>query len=560
MCTKIEDLKEQFGSEKIAHTVRTCMRSVESRTTKFRREEHGGILVLFALMFVPIVIIIGFAMELALAEHMRVKLQNTADSASLASADLEQTLQPKAVATDFFAKAGLGDHLTSVEVETPTRGGRAVTVTAEASFGALLTRLAGLRAWNVPVLGSAKEARGDIEIALVLDNSSSMSWLASSTSGAPKKTRMDLLIPAAEAFVEEVQPKPGEGGTTTISLIPFATQVSVGQDLLNQFNVTSEHDVSHCVTFINRADFASTSILKSSILQRTAHHDPTRSASQGWGLSDDYIACPTNSSIRDIFAWSQDPDSLKARIRSMKPYGFTSIEIGVKWGTALLDPAMRPVLTSMSALPAHSYLAEPSARGVPFDFAEPTSQKYLVVMSDGENTTHQDIKPPYRDGLSPVWQYTGKDNFAYYLKRLDTDRAFYHVKAREWRDDPGPNAVQLTWPQVWARVSVKKFVRDINGAALRSAPGFSVNPSLYSDIVYEQGKAWKNQRTSEICQAAKERGIIVFTIGMDTYGQGDATLADCASEKSLFYDIVSEDIDMAFAQVARQITRLRLTQ
>ena len=150
--------------------------------------------------------------------------------------------------------------------------------------------------------------------------------------------------------------------------------------------------------------------------------------------------------------------------------------------------------------------------------------------------------------------------YRYYLKRLDTDRAFYHVKAREWRDDPGPNAVQLTWPQVWARVSVKKFVRDINGAALRAAPGFSVNPSLYSDIVYEPGKTWKNQRTSEICQAAKERGIIIFTIGMDTYGQGDATLADCASEKSLFYDIISEDIDMAFAQVARQITRLRLTQ
>ena len=54
--------------------------------------------------------------------------------------------------------------------------------------------------------------------------------------------------------------------------------------------------------------------------------------------------------------------------------------------------------------------------------------------------------------------------------------------------------------------------------------------------------------------------IIVFTVGMETYGQGDATLADCASVPGNFFDVKATEIDGAFAAIGRKITQLRLTQ
>ncbi|WP_171212145.1 TadE/TadG family type IV pilus assembly protein [Ruegeria sp. HKCCA5426] len=521
--------------------------------SRFRQESEGAVLILLAIFLVPMMVFIGLAMELALTEDIRVKLQNTSDSASLASADLEQVLEPEDVVNDFFAKAGLGDNLRNVTVVN-TATERTVAVESDAFVPALLTRLAGRNGWDVPVVGAATESRRDLEIAVALDNSGSMSWAPGSTSGpAANPSRMDLLIPAAEAFVDAVQPKPGQPGTTTISLVPFATQVSVGEDLLNNFTVSAEHSTSHCVTFNSTADYTTTAVPTNTLLNRTAHHDPS---STGWNLSTYNTVCPTDSARRDIVAWSEDPDVLKTRIRAMQPYGYTSIEMAAKWGAAMLDPTMRPVLSSLSGMTGYEHLSGPAGRGMPYDFDNPDAIKYLIVMSDGANTLNFDIRPPYHEGNSPLFRLPGTNNYSYYRNRPGTGRDFYRVSGDFWSFTPGSGAVQMTWPEVWADMPVDRFVDSILSEAdtSRSANGH------YNRIVRTRTGTWKNNRTSAICQAAKDNDVIVFTIGMDTYGQGDATLADCASSPSHFYDVDGLDIDDAFASIARQINKLRLTQ
>lgn len=519
---------------------------------RFKKGTDGAILVLFAFMIIPLLLFVGFAMELALIEKDRIKLQNTTDSASLAAADLEQALEPEAVVADFFQKAGLESSLQDVVIRN-TGDEKTVVVTAEVQFPALLSRVAGLRTWIVPVAGAATESRGDIEIAVALDNSGSMSWAPGSIGGpAANPSRMDLLIPAAEAFVDAVQPKPGDPGSTTISLVPFATQVSVGEGLLSHFSVTSEHNASHCVTFNSNADFGTTTVPTETLLSRTAHHDPSGT---GWSVSQNNTVCPTNPDRRDIYAWSENPVLLKNRIRAMEPNGYTSIEMAAKWGAALLDPSLRPVLSSMSES-GFDYMAGPAGRGMPYDFNDPEAIKFLIVMSDGENTQNFDIKAPYREGLSPLYRLSGSNNYSYYLDRRGSNRDYYRVSDRRWRSNPGSGARQLTWPEVWADMPVWTFVNNILSRADRS---HSTN-YFYNQIVESKGSSWKNDRTSEICKAAKDNDIIVFTIGMDTYGQGDATLADCASSPSHFYDINGLDVASAFASIARQINQLRLTQ
>ncbi|MDJ0858421.1 MAG: pilus assembly protein [Dinoroseobacter sp.] len=534
---------------------------------RFRNDEHGAILPLFAFMIVPLIIIVGFAMEMALGEYLRSKVQGTTDSASLAAADLEQTLDPEDVVNDFFAKADLTEYLTDVDVVN-TIGERTVTVTADAQLNALLTKLAGLNAWDIPVAGRATETRGDIEIAVVLDNSGSMSWEPPS---APPgiDSRMELLIPAAEAFVDAVQPQPGEGGTTTISLVPFSSQVSVGEDMLDQFSASSEHDDSHCVSFFSSSDYDSPAVSPSEQIRRTAFFDPRTYSSSGWGLDSERMACPTDSARRDIYAWSERPGDLKARIRAMEAYGNTSIEHATKWAVALLDPSLRPVLTAMAGMDAHSYMSGPAGRGQPYDYGAPNTFKYLIVMSDGENTLNWDIRDGYREGSSPVWKRPNTREYYYYRDRAGR-RDWYRVSNDRWyraRQLPG-DLRQLTWPEVWAEMPVKKFVLAIKAAAVYGVTEDDVDDyddcnvcgTLYDEIVTELDGSWKNDRTEEICTAAKNAGITIFTIGMDTYGQGDTTLSNCASSPTLFYDVQAVDISSAFSSIARQINKLRLTQ
>ncbi|MEM8580590.1 MAG: hypothetical protein AAGF50_05260, partial [Pseudomonadota bacterium] len=354
-----------------------------------------------------------------------------------------------------------------------------------------------------------------------------------------------------------------EGGTTTISLVPFSTQVSVGEDLLDQFTTTSEHDTSHCVTFYDSSDYTETSISPQTELQRTGHFDPVSDSDDGWGLDTSWTACPTDSSRRDIYPWSESAANLKAKIRAMEPYGNTSIEHATKWAVALLDPSLRPVLAALAGMEAYSYMSGPADRGQPYDYGAQNTFKYLIVMSDGENTRNWDLRDDYRSGPSPVWRRPDSTDYYYNYPDRDSRRKWYRVSNGEWyrpnarsqsRRLP-TNLVQLSWQQVWSEMSVDKFTDDIKQPAVGGD-----DDDMYDDIVRTANNGWKNNRTAAICSAAKNAGITVFTIGMDTYGQGDATLSNCASSPTLFYDVQAVDIASAFSSIAREINKLRLTQ
>ena len=132
-------------------------------------------------------------MEIALTEFNRSVMQSATDSASLAAADQRQSLNPRDVVEDYFARAGLADNLGDVVIVKDDNG-RSVTMEPDFEQLALLTRVAGIESWEIPVDGGAIETVGDIEIAVVFDNSTSMSRAPGSTSGpAATPSRMDRL-------------------------------------------------------------------------------------------------------------------------------------------------------------------------------------------------------------------------------------------------------------------------------------------------------------------------------------------------------------------------------
>lgn len=538
---------------------------------RFARDEDGGMIVFTLFILICMLLAVGVAIDTVRTEFTRIHLQNVTDSAVLAAADLDQTLDPKSVVDDWVERAGFEEGAVTVEVLENSLDARSIQATARREVSTMFIDMIGIDTLSAPASSVAEEAVTEIEIALVLDNSGSMA--------NNNNYRLNLLKPAAQSFVTQVLNNEAAEGKVAISIIPFATQVNAGPDLLKHYNVSDEHGYSNCVTFEDE-NFSSAALSTGTALNRTAHFDPnqTRLPPQ-----DKYRVCRTDSS-REITPWSDNETDLYTQIDNMVGFGWTSIEIGAKWGATLLDPASRPVLSAM----IDEGLVDEKFEGQPFDYGVSgddgiTRIKYLIVMSDGANTSQWDIDDPYREGPSPVFVFTddtgrygeeGKSYYSYYYTGDDVssrpaDKPYYRFTnfngegSGAWFEHPAGHdpafpdqtITQLTWPQVWEAMSVKYYTKNLYNVAL----GKDADDE-YGRIVNSISSSKKNTRTSTVCQAAKDAGVIVYTIGMDTYGQGDATLADCSSGADrYFYDVESEDLDQAFSSIARSINQLRLT-
>ena len=508
-----------------------------ARPHGFVRCQHGGLMVFTLFMIVAIAMMVGMAIDVVRNEVTRTKLQNTLDRAILAAADLDQTESPADVVGDYFEKAGLSDFLVDVKVDEGLNF-RTVEAESAAEIPTMFLDLVGIPSLTVPATGTANETITEVEISLVLDNSGSMN----------SNNRLNLLKDAAREFVDIVIDEAATDNKVSISIVPFATQVSAGPDLLQYYNVSDEHAYSHCITF-GSADFASSSLSRSQPLQRAGHFDirtwdePPRNI---------YLTCPTDSS-RQITPFAHDPDYLKARIDQFWAGGNTSIDVATKWGLTLLDPGTRGVISDMT----DTGTVHDDFDGRPYDFGEPQVLKVLVVMSDGQNTDQWILEDEYRSGPSPL--YVEKDDPTEEFYRYTPTSSWFHETDIDSWSQLGNLTIanelrNLTWPEVWASRSVANYAlytkQEAVGGDWRA---------YYNDAFTTIPASAKNSRTSQICGAARQQGVTVYTIGMDTYGQGDATLLDCASSDAYFFDVQATQIGDAFSAIARDINRLRLT-
>ncbi len=185
---------------------------------RFARREDGAITIFGCAVILMFLMVGGMGVDMMRNEMERVKLQNTADRAVLAAADMEQTLDAKSVVLDYFNKSDLG-HLVDPEDITvnPGLNFRNVTVRAEGITATNFMPLLGIDELPVRSFAAAEERVPNIEISLVLDISGSMRY----------EDRMKQLRPAAKEFVQTVLAG-GSGPKTSVTLVPYAGQTNPG--------------------------------------------------------------------------------------------------------------------------------------------------------------------------------------------------------------------------------------------------------------------------------------------------------------------------------------------
>lgn len=537
-----------------------CSRSrLRRQITSFVRDEDGSIIIFGFVLLSMLFTAGGLAVDVLNYEAQRAKLQSTLDRAVLAAASVSQPLDPNAVILDYFEKAGLSSTIESDDVKvSQTSSFRRVYAEASLDIDTMFLGILGIDSLQATASAAAEESVSLTEISLVLDVSGSM-W----SYGESGNRKLKDLKDAATQFVNIMQCDPENPSNTTncsvdpeqvsISIVPYAEQVLVGETLLSQFNATSEHNDSACVTF-DAADFETTAINTTDQIQRTGHFD-------GWSSSSrapSSWVCDTDS-WREVVPVSFDSDALRTAISNLDADGSTSSDVGMKWGVALLDPAAQPAISGLIS----SNALDSASEGRPYDWSKRGLSKVIVLMTDGENTSQFYLNDAVRSGPSPVWYNATANRYSIYDKGTGNyywdngwssswqDHAYGEGTYRHcsyWtgcsmRDEPG-TSVQLTYQELWRQRTTSWFDR------------FTWVPSPDGYVRHWE----KDDRLQKICDAAKDKGVVIFAIGFEVSASSGQVLRDCATSYAHYFDVEGLELTTAFHSVAREISKLRLLQ
>lgn len=513
-------------------------------------QDEDGVIVAFSVYFMLMILFVGaVGVDVMRYESQRSRLQHVLDQAVLAAADLDQRSPPADVVADYFAKSGLGNAELLTTVVNEGLNFREVSATAREVVPTQISHMLGINQMVAPAASTAEERVDSVEISMVLDVSGSMGG-----------SRMNNLRPAARDFVDTVLAL-SEAEDVSISIVPYATQVAAGQALLNQFRTHDSHGYSSCLNFDSN-DFDSTTMQPfgpgSQSYEQTAHFDKfTYSVDpSSHGLRDTQGALPVcpNRPASEILPLSNNVTALHGQINALQAGGNTSADLGIKWGAALLDPSLQPVVNNLIA----SNTIDNAFSGRPLDYTNPNSIKVLVVMTDGQNTSQFMLRPPYRSGDSNVYYNAGTNRFAVrYNNRFyqQSSSGNMQIPSWNWSWSLGGGYSRLTNQDLFAKVSQAWIAHYIYGGI----DGNAWNTWYNGPDTYTSG--WtKDNRMQAICDAAKDRGVVIYTIGFQAPQHGSDQLRSCASSPSHFFDVNGLDIGEAFAAIAQSISQLKLIQ
>lgn len=570
---------------------------------RFAREEDGSILILSLQIFIIMLVCTGIAIDIVRQEERRTLIQNTIDRAALAAASLEQKLDPKFVVKDYLVKAGL-DYLSvdpKVEQSDTANGEiltwRSVSVSVKDDMPTLFGPLLGIKSLSAKGESQAKESVGNVEISLVVDISGSMT--SRTDSGY---TRIELLSSAAQEFVTQmfntVQPPGMPEDRLSISLVPYNHNVVIGDDLDTVLNVSNDHTRNTCVD-VEPLGWNSTSIAQDTPLLRTHYGD---NYDNNFRNLDSYYRLDSYGNARGALGCEDDPDAaimafstnaeaLRSKIRTIASSagGYTSIDIGARWGLALLDPAFQP---ATQALSTGGVVSDSMAnRPMPFDTngisIEKTALKVLVLMTDGENTKYYSLKKAYRSGASGLYSTRSSTYIApFYQDRRGNvnpewkqlyyyapERAapWYSFYTRTWYTSNELDSYTgyatrypIDWETLWndkrypLQFVIDEFLKYPYAYLWNT---YDPRRALYEEMGIQGETARKDANLRAICDVAKDNDhrITIYTVAMIDGLSSPSVLNDCATDTAHAYNVNASDLNNAFAGIAASITALRLT-
>lgn len=537
---------------------------------RFLRREDGSLLVFGLFLFATFFLMSGMAVDLMRTENRRAALAQSLDRCALNAAALRQTLDPATVVRDCVNRDGMLPFITNIVVTNGT-GQRSVEVTGQIPVETMFMGASGVDVIDVGGRSVAEQRATNIEVVMVLDVSGSMAG-----------TKLTGLKTAAKNFVSTVLAN--DTNKISIAVVPYNGQVNLGPSLRTKFNVTHVPGLTATAN-VNCVDmpasvYDNVGISRSLEMPATGWADayttlgsfPTSYSTSGRSPTSGNVWCPPSTT--NIVRLQDDSiTGLQDYIDDLTAIGATSINAGVKWGGAMLDPQFRSVVNEYVA--AGTIPSEFADR--PFDYSKRDALKIIVLMTDGENFGDVRLNNDYRTGPSPIFKGTdGNYSIQFTTGRPSTagTNQFWvphrNSNAGEWRatswgGTTNTVGTQMTWQQVWQELNVSWTAWHLYARALGTSNSSrtSVYNTWFNNFRSQRGTSSStpemDQELSDICTLTKAQGVLIYGIAFSAPTRGINAVKGCSSSTGHFFQSTSTtQLNAAFQSIATNITQLRL--
>ena len=203
--------------------------SLPEMVRRFRRDQRGNVLMMFGLAIIPLMGVVGVAVDYSRASNARQALNAAIDSAALMAARDAQKLTDAQLTARINAwikdnlPADVKTQFTGATV-TIDRTARTIKIAAQGNVPTTAARVLG--STQLPVSTSSQSTWGTnkIELALVLDNTGSMA----------QNNKMTNLKTASKSLLKIMKDAAITTDQIRVSIVPFNTQVRIARSFKDE--------------------------------------------------------------------------------------------------------------------------------------------------------------------------------------------------------------------------------------------------------------------------------------------------------------------------------------
>lgn len=343
---------------------------------RFIDDRRASVVPLFALSFIPLIGLVGAAVDYSRAAAVRTSIQTAADATALALSKTAVGTDPaqlQANAQTFFN--AVFDQPSAINLAVTANysdtNGSTLVVTGSASVKTLFMGVMGFPELAVSASGTAVWGTTRLRVALALDNTGSMS----------SNGKMDALKTATKNLLTQLKTAATKDGDVYVSIVPFSKDVNAGpgnyeaswidwEDWEARNGTCSKAWNSKKWSCLNDGGTwtpAAHSTWNGCVTDRDQNYDTTNTTPTSGGTlfpAEQYGSCPAS-----VMPLSYDWTALNAKVDTMTPAGNTNITIGLQWGWQSLT--LGAPLNAPPEDPNYKY------------------EKIVILLTDGENTQNR---------------------------------------------------------------------------------------------------------------------------------------------------------------------------
>lgn len=489
---------------------------------RFGRNESGATLALFAFAGVGLICMAGVVIDYGRLTKEHTSLQAATDAAALAAARLptKDASAMQAAANKFFVAntanlSGSNIQITKFGFDASTG---TVSVEASGALDTALMSIAGVKTMGYSSRSAAvKEVTGTVEMALVLDNT----WSMSGSAGAGG-SKITVLKSAAKNLVNTLLT---QGGTNVkVGIVPFADYVNVGVGNRKESWVSVQDDYSTTKTTTTPAvPYTCKTVSTKQVCSKGA---PKTCTSTTDGVTTTYDCTPNICTTVPVTPYQScsggTPEKTTTTVTNYKWYGCVRSR---KTGELRLNDS-EPNSPYPGFLGTSQQCLNPIVPLTSDKTVLTTAIDSLIINIGG-------YKPSTYIPAGLIWG----------VNVLSPTAPFAEGKTYDPANKMPRKALVL-------------MTDGANTMYFRASDGTHQNATNNGHVTTT------NNDTSKICEYAKSKKIEVFTVAFAVTDVAAKTmLQGCASGLDHYYDATdSAALSAAFQSIGQSLTSLRLSQ